>query len=714
MSVPGTKRSRDAPAAGGENAPGSSDASPASADPSDPGSSVTFGFYVWTEVSMVLFYRFMKEVQAASIDLAVLAGDPAGQATRLRAFEMSMVVIWEVGKEHLPSEERDIHDRPIRRFAGDFVTGIREALAEVGSPDPGADKPPRDETVARGEAVIEACRVLERVLEEHGFPDDEGGGDPTMSGGLAQLITDTRQETELNCYSYSERSTLRMPLLPRYDGEKRAEEEYRHARAGHAVMLPFPHPHPEVSTSVQLNEPKKRRSNLDEHRIFSHPKKTTTHAVEDFLVEEELNHRAYLVLRQHLDSHGSLRDLSPYARFLLWNVLGRDDVAFGKVLDQPAATPDARRRLEETRVLVGAKLASFEEVRPAAREAAQRIGWCAVSAQWRDQALSRLEDAEDGDWCLLGDAAKSGGSAIFPNYTPSPEVVALATAVLHKLDAHYVEGREDEERDEQWLAVAPVAAALLLPLLRGACPDADSVCATLAGGEGGARVAGGGRWQRDGRRLRSIMTRVTPASRPPVSDSPLDGQDAAHFYFCPTLLFPLQCFAELLELCSLAQFAECGFEGQSAHMSAGDWHDEEGLLALLLRTEPLNPAVAPMVAIPKLYRDLVTGVQILQHDRMLHATVEAYTAAAERSLCTSPDGCYVYWKTLSSFLQEEDRQDDLLCLSCESPPPYSSAVGLPLYVVSTVERARRVWPQDLADLLGEEAQYKMDYRLECC
>ncbi|EPY21001.1 hypothetical protein AGDE_14357 [Angomonas deanei] len=71
--------------------------------------------------------------------------------------------------------------------------------------------------------------------------------------------------------------------------------------------------------------------------------------------------------------------------------------------------------LRKIRTHLETHLRCYDAVRDAARRAAQQVGWYAVSAQWRDQVLHKLESLAETDWYNLSDCG-SKYPFRFPNY----------------------------------------------------------------------------------------------------------------------------------------------------------------------------------------------------------------------------------------------------------------------------------------------------------
>lgn len=239
-------------------------------------------------------------------------------------------------------------------------------------------------------------------------------------------------------------------------------------------------------------EPRKRRPILDEYRIVSQPKKAVAYGADDFLVDEELLFRAYVILTFHLDTFGSLHKLSSYVRTVLWQLVDYDMNVFNTLISPPPPPPPSpsphphalssssvvrsawrlyKTQLNQLRERVAQRLMVMELSRQASRRTAQQISWYAISAQWRDQMLCTLTSLEDGDWCLLGDVVYHGSSAgsIFPNYSAVPLVCTTLLHILRKLDLYY-SSLEDDHHELYTLPVCDVVREVLLPLLWGHPP----------------------------------------------------------------------------------------------------------------------------------------------------------------------------------------------------------------------------------------------------
>ncbi|GET89387.1 hypothetical protein, conserved [Leishmania tarentolae] len=624
-----------------------------------------FGGFLWNDVSIVLFYRVMHEIHGACLAL-LKAAAPARPAI-IGGLSSSIEVIWAVAKKCVAEEEHTQSTTRFKIYAESFMTMLQRCVMDT------ADS-----------GTVALCRSLQRLLEDQGFPEAE-------FGPLASYSAEVLLEEDVQGYSYSERTSLVMPMSVRYEGDRRSEEEQSRKRAGFEVVLPLFHPHPEVNTVVQLSEPKKRKPALDEYRIFSLPKKAAAFAADDFVVDDELLHRAYVVLSTHLDVHGSLKGLSPYARLLLWNLLDRNDALFSTLYDQHVTSESMRQQLLKLRELVAVHKQAFEETRVEARQMASLLGWYAESAQWRDQALSKLEELEESDWYLLADVYRSGGKAIFPNYARSSAVAHLALGVVRKLDKIH----------SQELDGAPpmhtVVSQLLLPLLMGEAPELGEYCFGH-----GAFGANSPHWQRRRRKLKMVMDEVARKTMVTATKLlPSPHCSSVCTFLCSSLIFPLQCLGELLELCSLVMFSPMGFDAFTRSFLATNWEEEGAILAYLLRREPANPSLVPLVGIPRIYKDMVTSIQLLMADKMVPYVVEARRLAGDHAQISLCSKCYPYWKALGTMFVEEDRFDDLSALQVSTKENLTR-----LYTPAGLELVPKVWPEDLVELREEEESYR--------
>jgi hypothetical protein len=635
-------------------------------------SAATFGSFLWNDVSILLFYRVMHEIHYTCVSLA--KAPPDARDSLLDTFTSSMEVIWAVAQRHLTAEECSAATQAkYDTYATAFTTFLRACVRDV---------------EARDTAGL--CRALLRLLEEQGFPEAE-------FGPLASLLAEVTLQDDVQGYSYSVRTSLVMPVPLRYEGDKRSEEEHTRKRAGYEVVLPAKHHHAEINTQIQLCEPKKRKPVLDEYRIFSLPKKAASFAADDFVVDDELLHRAYVVLATHLDAYGSLKGLSPYARLLLWNLLDRNDVLFSTLYDQHVLSESTRQQLVKLKELIAVHKLAFEEMRPAARRAAAVISWYSASAQWRDQALNKLEELEEADWYLLADVYRSGGKAVFPNYAQSAPVTQLALGVLRKLDR--LHSKELDGAPPMHVVVEQ----LLLPLLQGETVERAEFCHTHS-----TFAWDSPQWNRRRRKLKTVMDETIHrcAASPASSSRSSPGlspqrRNSVHVFLCASLIFPLQCLGELLELCSLVMFSPVGFDAFTRSFLATNWEEEDTILAYVLRREPTNPSLVPLVGLPRLYKDLVTAIQLLVADRMLPYVVECRRVAGEHPRVSLHEQSYPYWKSLASLFIEEDRFDDL-CALCVDTRENTTC----LYTSAELERSPKVWLEDLRELQAEEEDYR--------
>ncbi|KPA86726.1 hypothetical protein ABB37_00813 [Leptomonas pyrrhocoris] len=645
--------------------------SPSRSEESD--SAANFGSFLWNDVSILLFYRLMHEIHSTC--LSVVKAPAQSRLDLLATLKSSMEVIWAVAQRHLTSEECAAAQTKYNAYASSFCAALHSCVLEVEVRD-----------------TAGLCRALLRFLEDQGFPDAE-------FGPLSAFLADVVMEEDVQGYSYSVRTSLAMPVPLRYDGDKRSEEAHSRKRAGYEVVLPAQHHRAEINTQVQLCEPKRRKPVLDEYRIFSLPKKAASFAADDFAVDDELLHRAYVVLQTHLDAYGSLKNLSPYARLLLWNLLDRNDALFSTLYDQHVTSEAMRQQLVKLKELVAVHKLAFEATRPAARRAAAVISWYAASAQWRDQALSKLEELDEVDWYLLGDVYRSGGKAVFPNYAQSMPVAHLALGVLRKLDKLH---RNDLDGAP---ATHTVVEQLLLPLLQGEAPERSDFCFLH-----NAFQVDSPHWQRRRRKLRAIMEDTihktagfsSQSSETATASSPAASRRSStvHVFLCASLIFPLQCVGELLELCSLVMFSSVGFEAFTRSFLATNWEEEDTILSYLLRREPTNHSLVPLVGLPRLYKDLVTSIQLLVADKMLPYVVESRRFAGENARRALSERSYHYWKSLTSLFIEEDRFDDLCELRVDTREN-----TVCLYTTAEFERSPKVWPEDLRELQAEEENY---------
>lgn len=600
------------------------------------------------------------------------------------------------------------------------------------------------------------------------------------------------------------------------------------SRVGYVVSLEHsPHLNPLVNTTIQLIEPRKRRPPLDEYRIFSHPKKATTHGVEDALVDEELHYRSLVVLIHHLDTYGSLIGLSPFARFCLYTSLDSIGPKFLSLHDKPASTQVVHQELQHLRSKLETKKYAEQQTRWCLRETAQRLGWYAVSAHWRDQVLAALQNVDETDWYGLSDTVRGGfPSARFPNYSCAKSVKTLMILVLEKLrnmKVGEVTGELASPTSPSALVVDTVL-NLVLPLLEGELPtwcyeswkkkvalsikleghaihhnvgkktpipltattwtvlpssvasnesEADSKSRRLTFLDMPANISEESPppphsgiptdtwWLKVSTSLRRSFVKwiehppfaalalsqhaLNPAtksrnaeeSETTEGDSPVFSSFRCPYYMkegdpealgtllIPSMVFPLQCVAELLEVCSSALHSVHGIDVfTKKFISQAPLESEESILEFLLQEEPTNVALTTLVAIPKIFEDLVCSLPVLFSDvRSLAISMEAKHIFSEMgaSLCTSSlcGRNYAYWKLLSNALEKENSSDDLLFLFVKTKPFFeltptrkpSETSSLRCYSEGILERVTKVWPQEVAEIIHEEEEWKKKHCL---
>ncbi|ORC87663.1 uncharacterized protein TM35_000212690 [Trypanosoma theileri] len=567
----------------------------------------------------------------------------------------------------------------------------------------------------------ELCRAFLQMLEVFGFPEEENVEE-------AQLVANVRKAAELHAYSYHKRTSHHLSVLPRYEGDRRTEEQHRLPRAGRVVHFPCPHPHPDVNTSIQLIEPKKRRPPLDENRIFSHPKKATSSGMEDFLVDEELQYRALVVLGRHLDSFGSLQHLSPFLRFVLWNILDRDEELFDTLGVADSLGSDKgtqlkhqqqQEKIETLRRRVAEKRTAFDATRTVARESAVRIGWWAVSAHWRDQVLRVVEDGEDADWYLLRDSAKTGSQAIFPNYAVTSIIKDTVLKALRRVRDGYVDcGVEDTSE------CYDVITQVLFPLLEGTAPSIpdyflsdDTSDESDSSQQKEKRKEQRRRRQEEYQELRSrvkslmelkgessqqqSVEEIARSTRWNLDCVPLLPQDESTCAFLSDMfVWPLQCLASLLEQMAMARYSGDGLKKFVAAFIQSNWSDEESVLEFLIRREPTNISLASFVGFPRLVRDVYTSAHWLRNDKYFSVVVECRSQG-----CAMPTGTvasnYLQWRTLSSILGTLDYNDDVLALTVRGATPNAVAEGK-LWSVAELQSMPRTPVEGVVLMLAPE------------
>lgn len=663
----------------------------------DSSEATSFATYVWNEVSMLLFHRITRCVQDWCYRVAAAAPSSALQQSILDQLTLELFVIWASGKRHLTRQDNSASYDAILQYIAKLAARAPEL------------------TATSFDSCAAVLRGVVRFVEEEGFFVEESQ--------LARLAGLSKQRDEAGGYSYSARTTLTLPLLPRYEGDKRSEEEHTHARSGYDVQLPNPHPHREINTTVQLIEPKKRKPILDEYRIFSHPKKAATHAAEDFLVDEELTHRGYVVLAHHLDTYGSLERVSPYVRFLLWNAMDRDDNICDALFEKLSSASTVAV-MADVRRFLAAKLAAFTTIRPSSRNAAQQLGWFAASAQWRDQVVKKLEEIDEGDWYLLADSAKNGGRAVFPNYASDKRTRTFGLALIEKLDRVHASTGEAAS-----IPVHSFVATTLLPFLCSACPPQKALqslplpqaSVLLPPPSRQPRVSEQQTSPSGGLISQSLLSRCYRRmsgamdgahkirwSAPEEGNSSRvgGGPGVCATFICPSMVFPLQCVGELLELCAKAELSIKGFEHFADSFLRADWCTEEEVIRFLLDSEPLNAAIAPLAGLPRIYRDLVTSVQLLLTDCAFPFTLLARQHAESLSNVRLSERDYNYWKALSELCQDDDYHCPLLCLETRTSDQGGEAVAPRNGMTAAyLEKMPLVWPGEVDELIEEEKNF---------
>lgn len=822
-------------------------------DETEGTSSGIFSIKIWNDVSVSIFGRWMERVRTCLVHIIRTMPSSPSVAEKMNSVAMikdlgeQMRLTWEAGK-HLSS----LPSSSMVKYNTIVVEGIKQLVSHL-----------EQLTITQNDPIA-LCRHYLRVVEEYGFQEDVDGDE------LGACLGALKYALYQNGYAYSERTshsastggdnnnpTARNEVERDESHHGSLEDEARSTtamvsipsendddgkctspifslssvstfpqssssspivspaeRVGYVVSLnTSPYLSPFINTSIQLIEPRKRRPPLDEYRIFSHPKKATTHGVEDVLVDEELRYRSLVILTHHLDTYGSLLGLSPFVRFYLYDILGRVDSKFSLLHGKSASTVTLQRQLQLLRNELYSKKRTEESIRWSLRETAQRIGWYAVSAHWRDQVLSTLQDVEEADWYGLSDTVRGGFfSSRFPNYACSTKVKTLMILVLEKLQSMPITSVIVELPPPTVSPALVIEAVklLFLPLLEGEVPAwsfngwKQSTCTTTGSSPSSHRESfnlpaptslssfahsekyetegdnlhtssdgiNSQNLQRERQALSPILTNVwwSKVSRslhramakwvehPPFSGlepqwSTPNGSPASQladekvgnereamyipyrspFYLkeeedpeaignliIPSMVFPLQCVAELLEVCSSAFYSVHGIASFAEKFLAVDRLDsEEHILEFLAAEEPANVALTALVAIPKIFKDLMCSLPVLYSDmKSLLLTVEAKKIVSEMAPSLSSFSLsnrnYTYWKLLSSALEKEDCCDDLLFLfvkkkSCfERTPRETPCETSPLrcYSEGILERVTKVWRQEIAGIVFEEEKWK--------
>lgn len=708
---------------------GATNASPSSSralDRSRGEESVKFSTVVWNEISTLLFAEMMQLIRSCFVTIirSWATMERAERLQRVKVLSEDLSLTWEAGK-HLflaPSEEEN--------YSSLVKNGLDQLISYI------------THITGCQEDCLALCRQYMRLLEDYGFGVEDGGE-------LGALMGTLKFNAFPNGYAYSKRTTPSSPVLctsteeeegeppsgkkaiASTTGESSSEAMLSSARVGYVVSVSdSPNLSSLLNTEIQLMEPRKRRPSLDEYRIFSHPKKTATHGVEDALVDEELHYRALVVLTHHFDTHGSLHGLSPFARFALYNLLGKSGNEFKRLCDQRRTSQAMDEAFRELRETLERRLRAMEQVRPSVYEAAQRVGWLAVSAQWRDQVLSVLQDVEEHDWYELGDTMRGPGIARFPNYAHASPVKQLAMSAIEKMYLVPFSANPSEEKPEvdgQSGMILTTVKAFLLPILEGVEPDWKAMDHIFSGGASDEvkrnKLASKLRYHYT--KLTEPPLPITPTAEEKVSWLLSTTPSASRKHMTMMLLLPsiaasIQCLAKLFDICSAAYESCVGIEAFSKKFLASPWENEEDILAYLFAEEPTNIGITPLVAIPKICNDLFSSIDFFTGDTQgmavisegkrvfdetsakLSGTDPASGAATGCSWATEP--AYIYWKIVSTALDELDRGDELLFLSVEKPPTsvtWCQANQLRWYSEGALERAPRVWPTDMITLVNE-------------
>eukprot|EP00796_Vickermania_ingenoplastis_P009165 gene9165-6445_t len=665
-----SSRKRERPAQSGAGAVSTPTEKASRAQPKD----APFSIVIWNEVSTVLCARFMEIVRSTLLEVvrSWRLEDKAVHLQSIRQLRHPLRVAWEAGKRFLSVAE-------VSKYASLVQDGIQTLVDHL-----------ERLTAAADDAVV-LCKHYLRALEEYGFVEEDGGE-------LGACLGDLKFGMYSNGYAYSERPPAAQELEQRLvEGESSSVPP----RVGYTISLTSTQRlSPLLNTSIQLIEPRKRRPPLDEYRIFSHPKKTATHGVEDVIVDEELLHRAVQVLAHHLDCYGSLQGLSPFSRFTLYNVLDKNEAAFNTLCGSCTTSEVAHKQIQKLRETVEKKREALERTRCSLREGAQRVGWFAISAQWRDQALHSLQDAEETDWYCLTDTLKASSSFKFPNYAHHGAVKALLLGVLEKLSAFHSATSTFAGAAvpaTEGCCVLHVVRDVLLPMLEGrdtAWPSKTFFSA-----------AEQSRWAGADTKVRSLFAKweETYRSLPAVHAEGERAGAAAGTptILLPTMLFPIQCTAEMLETCSAALESVHGTADFARSFLSAPWETEEDILAYLVRDEPTNIALAPLVALPKLFKDLAAGVGVLLSDSVVPVAISIKHLHKEMIK-------YAAWKILTIALEDEDRVDDLLFLTTQDTASLASpqSESLRWFTEGAIERASPVWPHEMAALVREERRVR--------
>lgn len=633
---------------------------------------VPFTVVIWNDIDVVLFGRLMDLVRSCLVQVLMDFSkvDKAVNVAHIRELREKLHVSW---RAHLGSSTVDLSG-----YDSAVSDGIDNLCCQL------------EQLTRTYDDSLALCKQFIRIMEDCGFLEEDGGP-------LGVCLATIKFSAYSNGYAYSERASLSFPL-PKIDGEKARSGDADHngpERVGYAVNLQdSPSLDPVINTSILLIEPRKRRPPLDEYRIFSHPRKTTTHGVEDLIVDEELYIRSLHVLSHHLDTFGSLQGLSPYVRFTVYNMFSKAPAVFDSLIGLPSASESSSKQMQNLRAVAFSKRNSFESTRRSLREGAQRVGWFAVSAQWRDQVLFALHDAEEADWYSIADTLLRGGLSNFPNFSYCTMITDFMVAIIKR------------RLDPSLSFAVDTIQMCLVPLLQGRSVK-DFYSSASSDGCISEECL------RHVHRIAcSTLERDLPFS--------LDNKEedlTKHCKDCiaeslsvvvPSMVIPLQRILELLELCSSALESASGAEGFIKAFLAAEWDSEEEVLQFLIATEPTNLHLASLVAVPKVRQEVITNAIALQSDYTFALAVSAKCILSSTALPNSDiqEKKYWYWKVLSTCLQDADRHDDLFFLYTSNHGNVDLQTSERPFYESCLERASRVWPQEMAKLIDEEEKYR--------
>ncbi|CCW70220.1 unnamed protein product [Phytomonas sp. Hart1] len=182
------------------------------------------------------------------------------------------------------------------------------------------------------------------------------------------------------------------------------------------------------------------------------------------------------------------------------------------------------------------------------------------------------------------------------------------------------------------------------------------------------------------------------------------------------MVFPLQCLAELLDLCSLAYFSKEGIKAFSRSLLSSSWACEEDLIRFLIQTEAMNPGIASIVALPRLCRNMIAGIQTMLQDKLLLYILAIRVKVESCPVVNLNRRDYSYWKVLTSITNDdEDNFDNFLSVEVEAlkfAPPLEKLGTERYFSEANLERLPCVWDEDLKDLLKEEELYKRTHLME--